>query len=78
MDTAYGTEQIIADTLITVVDDHHTAFTPAITIAGTPVAGDLVCLRFKRVPADAGDTLAADARLIGVKVRFGISQYDDQ
>lgn len=78
LDTAYGTEQIIADTLITTLDDHHTAFTPAITIAGTPVAGDLVCLRFKRVPADASDTLAADARLIGVKVRFGIAQYDDQ
>ena len=78
LDTAYGTEQIIADTLITALDDHHTSFTPAITIAGTPVAGDLVCLRFKRVPADAGDTLAADARLIGVKVRFGIAQYDDQ
>lgn len=78
MDTAYGTEQTIADTLITAVDDHHTSFTSAITIAGTPVAGDLICLRFKRVPADAGDTLAADARLIGVKVRFGIAQYDDQ
>lgn len=78
LDTAYGTEQIITDTLITALDDHHTAFTPAITIAGTPVAGDLVCLRFKRVPADAGDTLAVDARLIGVKIRFGIEKYDDQ
>lgn len=78
MDTAYGTEQTVTDTLITAVDDHHTAFTSAITIAGTPVAGDLVCLRFKRVPGDAGDTLGVDARLIGVKVRFGISQYDDQ
>ncbi len=78
LDTAYGTEQTVTDTLITAVDDHHTAFTSAITIAGTPVAGDLVCLRFKRNPADAGDTLAADARLIGVKVRFGVAQYDDQ
>jgi len=77
LDTAYGTEQIIADTLITAVDDHHTSFTPAITIAGTPVAGDLVCLRFKRNVADGGDTIAVDCRLIGVKVRFGISQYND-
>jgi len=78
LDAAYGTEQTAADTLITAVDDHHTDFTSAITIAGTPVAGDLVCLRFKRVPADASDTLAVDARLIGAKVRFGVSQFDDQ
>lgn len=78
LDAAYGTEQIIVDTLITALDDHHTSFTPAITIAGTPVAGDLVCLRFKRVPADAGDTIANDVRLIGVKVRFTIGQYSDE
>lgn len=78
LDTAYGTEQIIADTLQTALYDHHTSFTPAITIAGTPVAGDLVCFRFKRVPADGSDTLAVDARLIGVKVRWGMAQYDDQ
>lgn len=78
LDTAYGTEQIIADTLLAAVDDHHTAFTPAITIAGTPVAGDLISLRFKRNPADASDTLAADARLIAVRVRFTMAQYDDQ
>jgi len=77
LDTAYGTEQIIADTLIAAVDDHHTSFTPAITIAGTPVAGDMVFLRFKRTPANASDTLAVDARLIGVKVRFGMGQYND-
>lgn len=78
LDAAYGTEQVATDTLITAVDDHHTAFTSVITIAGTPVAGDLVCLRFKRVPADAADTLAVDARLIGVKLRFTISQYSDE
>lgn len=78
LDTAYGTEQIIADTLITANDDHHTSFTPAITIAGSPVAGDLVCMRFKRVPSNGSDTLGVDARLIGVKLRFGISKYDDQ
>ena len=78
LDTAYGTAQGATDTLITANDDHHTTFTSAITIAGSPVAGDLVCLRFAREVADGGDTLGVDARLIGVKVRFGIAQYDDQ
>ena len=77
MDTAYGTEQTATDTLITAVDDHHSPVTSAITIAGTPAAGDLVCLRFKRNPADAGDTLNADARLIAVRVRWTMGQYDD-
>jgi len=76
LDTAYGTEQTASDVVIATLDDHHSPFTSAITIAGTPVAGDLICLRFKRVPGS--DNLASDARLIGVKVRFGIAQYDDQ
>ncbi len=78
MDTAYGTEQTATDTLITANDSHAAPVTAAITIAGTPVAGDLVCLRFKRNPADAGDTLNADARLIAVRVRWTMAQYDDQ
>ena len=78
LDTAYGTEQVATDTLLTALDDHHTAFTSAITVAGSPVAGDLICIRVKRVPGDAADTLGVDARLIGVKIRFGIAQYDDQ
>jgi hypothetical protein len=35
----------------------------AITIAGTPAAGDVVFFRIFRKAADGSDTLAVDARL---------------
>lgn len=68
MDQAHGTEQVVTDTLITANDDHNTAESAAITIAGTPQAGDLVNFRIKRVPANGSDTLAVDARLIAVTI----------
>lgn len=40
----------------------------AITIAGTPAAGDLVFFQVYREPTDGGDTLAIDARLHGITV----------
>jgi len=78
LDTAYGTAVTTTDTLITANDDHHTSFTSAMTVAGTPTAGDLVAFRFYRDADAGGDTLNADARLIAVKIRFTIGQYDDQ
>lgn len=68
LDVAYGTEQVVVDTLITANDNHTTVESNAITIGGTPQAGDLVHFRIKRVPANAGDTLGVDARLIGLRV----------
>jgi hypothetical protein len=38
----------------------------AITIAGTPAAEDTVFFRLGRVPANGSDTLAIDARLMGL------------
>jgi hypothetical protein len=66
IDTAYGTEQVVTDTLLSAGDMHITAESSAITIAGTPAAGDSVMFRVKRVPANASDTLAVDARLIAI------------
>lgn len=68
LDVAYGTEQTVADTALTVGDLHRGPESAAITIAGAPVASDTVLFRIKRNPADASDTLAADARLIGVEI----------
>jgi hypothetical protein len=67
IDTAYGTEQMVIDTLLAAGDLHRSAESAAITIS-TLAEGDLVFLRVKRVPADAADTLAADARLIGLEL----------
>jgi hypothetical protein len=70
LDIAYGTAQEVTDTLIAAGDVHVTAATSAITIAGTPAAGDFVNFRVYRKAADGADTLAADARLLGVRVTF--------
>ncbi len=68
IDQAYGTEQVVTDTLITAGDVHRTSESSAITIAGSPAASDLVFFRVKRVPSNGSDTLGVDARLIGVEL----------
>lgn len=75
LDTAYGTLQEVTDTLLATGDVHITAETAAITIAGTPVAGDWLQFKVARDPNN--DTNTSDARLMGVRIRFGIKQYDD-
>jgi hypothetical protein len=71
LDQAFGTE-------VTVTDAHSaTAFqmqkspvSGAITAAGTPAAGELLALKFARLPADGSDTLAVDAMLMGVLITY--------
>lgn len=47
LSTALGTERTITDTLITVGDNHQSPNdATGVTIAGTPVAGDLVLFKF--------------------------------
>lgn len=75
LDTAYGTLQEVTDTLLATGDVHITAETSAITIGGTPAAGDWLQFRINRDPAN--DTNTSDARLMGVRIRFGVSQYND-
>ena len=70
LDAAYGTAQTSTDTLLSANDLHVGPESSAITAAGTPTAGDVLLLRVKRVPADAGDTLAADANLLGIVVTW--------
>jgi hypothetical protein len=68
MDAAMGTGQTSTDTLIAANDQHTGPESSAITIAGTPAENDLVCFQISRKVADASDTLAVDARLIGVRL----------
>lgn len=75
LDAAYGTLQEVTDTLLATGDVHITAETSAITVAGTPTAGDWINFKISRDPAN--DTNTSDARLMGVRVRFGIAQYND-
>jgi hypothetical protein len=71
IDQAYGTAQQIVDTATTTASQAQiTDPTPAITIGGTPAAGELVMFRVKRVPADGSDVLARDGMLLGVMISY--------
>jgi hypothetical protein len=77
LDTAFGTEQTIADTGGTTNDIYITSATSAITIAGTPASEDLVIFQVKRVPSDGSDTMAVDARLHGVTIYYTTNADND-
>lgn len=65
---AFGTAVTSTDTGGTTNDLYASPESAAITVAGTPANEDMVFFRLSRVVADAGDTLAIDARLHGVTV----------
>ena len=71
IDQAWGTAQVIADAGSgTAGQVLKSGATPAITLAGTPAASELVQLRVLRDPTHASDNLAATARLLGVMVGY--------
>jgi hypothetical protein len=70
IDAAWGTAQTVTDTLLATGDIHYTSATSAITLAGTPAAGELVQFRVYRDADAGGDTLAADGQLLGVKLTY--------
>jgi hypothetical protein len=71
IDQAYGTEQVVSDAhSATALQVQITAATPAITLAGTPAASELVMFRVKRNVASANDTLAVDAMLLGCMISY--------
>lgn len=76
-DTTWGTQQQVTDTGGTTYDVYVSDATSAITIAGTPAAGDICYFKLLRRASDGGDTLAVDAWLIGVKIFFTIDTLDD-
>jgi len=68
MDTAVGTAQNVTDTWIADDDLHVSAYSSAITIAGSPVAGELVVFQLSRDVA--ADDLGVDAEVVGVLVEY--------
>lgn len=63
---AFGTAQTSSDTGGTTNDIYIGPESSAITVSGTPAAGDMVFFRLSRVTGDGGDTMAIDARLHGI------------
>lgn len=64
--TAFGTAQTSTDTGGTTNDIYMGPESSAITIAGTPAAEDTVFFRISRVTGNGSDTMAIDARLMGI------------
>mgnify|MGYP001571125571 CR=1 FL=1 len=77
LDTAFGTEVNVSDTLIATDDVHISPESGAVTIGGAPQEGDIVLFNIARKTADAADTLTADARLMGLALRFTRSNITD-
>ena len=74
LDVAYGTAQEVTDNQASTANQCRiSAATSAITVGGTPAAGDTITFRAYRDPANAGDTLAVDARLMKIVVLYGIN-----
>ena len=69
LDATFGTAILVADTLITANDVHISAATANITLGGTPAASEFVQFQVYR-DTGATDTLAGDARLLGVRITF--------
>lgn len=70
IDQATGTAQTATDTLTAANDVDISAATSAITLAGTAANGNPVVYELSRKATDAGDTLAVDARLLGVEISY--------
>jgi hypothetical protein len=76
--TAYSSTQEIDDTAMGTANRLAiTAASSAFACQGTPAAGDILQFRFYRDYADAGDTLAADARLWGVLITYTSDAAND-
>lgn len=76
-DVAFGTEQTSTDTGGTTNDIYMGPESSAITIAGTPAAGDSVQFQVKRVPSNGSDTMAIDARLHGIQLFLTTNAAND-
>jgi hypothetical protein len=70
LDQAQGTAQTVTDTLTATNDVDITSATSAITLAGTAAAGNPVIFEVYRDANAGGDTLATDARLLGVEISY--------
>jgi len=71
LDTALGTAITVADTWIAQGDLHISAQSAAVTIAGTPAAGEQVHFRLLRDVSD--DDLVGDADILGVVIEYSVT-----
>jgi len=78
IDVAYGSAVVVTDDALGAAEDLCvTAESGAITLAGSPAAGDMSFFRIFRDVSDGNDDMAEDARLIGIKLLFTTDAAND-
>lgn len=77
LDAAFGAAQSVTDSVTAADDLMISDETAAITIGGSPAAGDLVVFQVYRDADNVSDTLAADAKLIAVRLYITTDDYED-
>lgn len=77
LDAAFGTAQSVTDSVTAANELMISAFTAPVTVGGSPVTKDLVVFRFSRDANNGSDTLAADAKLIAVRLIYVVNAADD-
>lgn len=77
LDQELGTAQTVTDTWETDLANHKTSETSAITLAGTPAAGELIHLKAYREGTATADNLAVSARLLGVVIKYSVNSWSD-
>jgi hypothetical protein len=70
IDQAFGTAQTVTDANNATRDVNISAATAAITLGGTPAASNFVQFRCYRDGAAGGDTLAATAELLAIRITY--------
>ncbi len=78
IDVAYGTAVTVTDAGIGTVEDQQiSAESGAVTVAGSPAAGEQTYFQLYRDANDGGDTFTADARVLGVKIFYTTDAAND-
>lgn len=75
--TAFGGGVGISDTGGTTGDLYDTGYTTNMTIQNTPASEDAILFRVSRDVGNASDTMAIDAKLIGVCLLLDVNSFDD-
>jgi hypothetical protein len=77
-DASWGTAVVVTDDAQSAASELYvTSESSAVTIGGTPAAGDVCFFRIFRDVSDANDDMTEDARLIGVKIFYTINASTD-
>tara|TARA_R100001126_G_C4870396_1_gene172681 strand:+ start:1 stop:1182 length:1182 start_codon:yes stop_codon:yes gene_type:complete len=78
IDVAYGTAVEVTDAGIGTVEDQQiTSESGAVTVAGSPAAGEQTYFQLFRNASDGSDTFTGDARVLGIRLFFTTDAAND-